>query len=92
MLSNVLTLISSAVIFIGGAMVVIGLVTVGLNLSGIVQGGGAQLNAGWMLVGGGAVVAAAGALFRGLDTTWATGLGLINPSAMRVWLIAAGIL
>lgn len=89
-LASVLELIANAVIFIGGAMVVIGLVTVGLNLSGIVQGGGAQLNAGWMLVAGGAVVAAAGALFRGLDTGWAA--GAIPIGHTLAWLQGMGAL
>ena len=73
MLDNVMSLISSGVTFLGGVLVVMGLVNLGLTIKDGMQGGGGQLaGALAMLVGGGIVIGAA-IYFGSLDTSWAAG-------------------
>lgn len=60
-------LISNGLGVIGGAMVVFGAVTVGLNVSGAAQGNGGAIGAGIATMVGGAVIAAAAIYFGGLS-------------------------
>lgn len=71
MLDTVITLLTQAVTFIGGAVAVWGLIQLGLAVKDGATGGGGQLAGAIAMIAGGAIVAAAGILFGQLDTSWA---------------------
>lgn len=59
MLSQIMTKISGGVTFLGGVLIVFGLVNLGMTIKDGMQGGGGQLaGAIAMIVGGGIVIAA----------------------------------
>lgn len=71
MLSNMISLITSGVTFLGGVLVVMGLVNLGLTIKDGMQGGGGQLAGALAMIVGGGIVIGAAAYFGTLDTSWA---------------------
>lgn len=69
-LDNFLPKLSGGVIFLGGVLIVFGVVNLGLNLKDGAQGGGGQLAGAITSIVGGALVVAAGVYFGTLDTGW----------------------
>ena len=70
MLDNVVQMLTQGVTFLGGAILVFGLVNLVLTIKDGMQGGGGQLaDAIAMIVGGGIVMGAA-IYFGTLDTSW----------------------
>ena len=70
MLSQIMTKISGGVTFLGGVLIVFGLVNLGMTIKDGMQGGGQLAGAIAMIVGGGIVIAAS--VFLGnLDTSFA---------------------
>lgn len=70
-LSNVAGLLQNGLTFLGGAMVVFGAVTIGINVSGTAQGNGGAIASGVATAIGGAIIVAASLYFGQLDTSWA---------------------
>ena len=71
MLSDVVTKISQGLTFLGGALIVFGLVNLGLTIKDGMQGGGGQLSGAIAMIVGGGVVIGAAVLFGVLDVGWA---------------------
>lgn len=69
-LSNVTGLLQNGLTFLGGAMVVFGAVTIGINVSGTAQGNGGAIASGVATAIGGAIIVAASVYFGQLDTSW----------------------
>lgn len=69
-LSSAISLLSGGVGFLGGILIVFGLVNLGLSLKDGAQGGGGQLGGAIAMIVGGAVVVAAAVYFGTLDTSW----------------------
>ena len=67
-LADFLPKIAGGVQFLGGILVVFGVVNLGLNLKDGAQGGGGQLAGAITSIVGGALVIAAGTYFKTLDT------------------------
>lgn len=57
-MDSLLSLLSGAVQFIGGGLIVLGLVNIGLTLKDSAAGGGGQLSGGVAMVVAGALIAA----------------------------------
>ena len=72
MLANILSLISGGIQFLGCAMIVWGLVSIGINVQNGASGNGSAISQGIAMVVGGAVITAAGVYFSNLDTSWVT--------------------
>lgn len=70
-LGNIKGLLQGGLGFVGGAMVVFGAVTVGINVHGSAQGNGGAIASGVAVIVGGAIVAAAAVYFGTLDISWA---------------------
>ena len=70
-LGNIKGLLQGGLGFVGGAMVVFGAVTVGINVHGSAQGNGGAIASGVAVIVGGAIVAAAAIYFGTLDISWA---------------------
>lgn len=70
-LSKITDLLKNGLMFVGGAMVVFGAVTIGINVHGSAQGNGGAIASGVAVLVGGAIVAAAAAYFGTLDVSWA---------------------
>lgn len=71
MLSNVVQLITQGVTFLGGVLVVFGLVNLGMTIKDGMQGGGGQLSGAIAMIVGGAIVIGAAFYFGSLNTEWA---------------------
>ena len=71
MLPKVLQMLSGGVMFLGGVLVVMGMVNLGMSLKDGAQGGGGQLAGAIAMIVGGGVIVGAGAFFNTLDTSWA---------------------
>lgn len=74
MLNNVMNLISNGVTFLGGVLIVFGLVNLGMTIKDGMQGGGGQLSGAIAMIVGGAIVVGAAIYFGQLNTGWAGGL------------------
>lgn len=72
MLENMVTLITNGVTFLGGVLIVMGLVNLGLTIKDGMQGGGGQLAGALAMIVGGGIVIGAAVYFGQLDTGWAT--------------------
>lgn len=72
-LNQIMNLIATGVGFLGGVLIVFGLVNLGMTIKDGMQGGGGQLAGAIAMIAGGAVVVAASVIFGSLDTSWATG-------------------
>ena len=70
-LTNVLNMLATGVILLGGILVVMGLVNLGPSLKDGTQGGGGQLSGALAMIVGGMVIVGAGAYFRTFDTNLA---------------------
>lgn len=71
MLGQVMSRLSGGVSFLGGVLIVFGLVQLGITLREAGGGGGGQLAGAIAMIVGGAVVMAAAIYFGSLDTSWA---------------------
>lgn len=71
MLDTVVSLLSTGVSFLGGVLVVFGLINLGMTIKDGMQGGGGQLSGAIAMIGGGGIVIAAAVYFGSLNTGWA---------------------
>ena len=74
MLSNAVSMLSQGITFLGGVLVVFGLVNLGMTIKDGMQGGGGQLSGAIAMIVGGAIVVGAAIYFGQLNTGWAGGL------------------
>ncbi|HEL0714395.1 TPA: hypothetical protein TUY03_000821 [Streptococcus equi subsp. zooepidemicus] len=70
MLGNVVQLITQGVTFLGGVLIVFGLVNLGMTIKDGMQGGGGQLSGAIAMIVGGAIVIGAAVYFGSLNTGW----------------------
>ena len=68
MLSQIITLVSGCVTFLGGFLIVWGAVSLGLAIRE--QQGGSQIASAISTIAGGAIIVAAAVYFGMLDTSW----------------------
>lgn len=71
MLGEVMNLISQGVTFLGGVLIVFGLVNLGMTVKDGIQGGGGQLGGAIAMIVGGGIVIGAAIYFGTLDTSFA---------------------
>lgn len=71
MLNNIVSLLSQGVTFLGGVLVVFGLVNLGMTIKDGMQGGGGQLAGAIAMIVGGGIVIGAAIYFGSLDTSFA---------------------
>ena len=74
MLDNAVNMLTQGVTFLGGVIVVFGLVNLGMTIKDGMQGGGGQLSGAIAMIVGGAIVVGAAIYFGQLNTGWAGGL------------------
>lgn len=74
MLDNAVNMLTQGVTFLGGALVVFGLINLGMTIKDGMQGGGGQLSGAIAMIVGGAIVVGAAIYFGQLNTSWAGGL------------------
>ena len=70
MLDNAVTMLTQGITFLGGILVVFGLINLGMTIKDGMPGGG-QLAGAIAIIVGGAIVVAAAVYFGSLDTGWA---------------------
>lgn len=71
MLQNAVDMLTQGVGFLGGVLIVFGLVNLGMTIKDGMQGGGGQLAGAIAMIVGGAVVVGASVYFATLPTSWA---------------------
>lgn len=71
MLNNAVQMLTQGVTFLGGVLVVFGLINLGMTIKDGMQGGGGQLSGAIAMIVGGAIVVGAAIYFGKLDTGWA---------------------
>ncbi|WP_251179417.1 hypothetical protein [Adlercreutzia agrestimuris] len=71
-LSSIVDKISGGIGFLGGALLVFGLINLGMSLKDGAQGGGGQLAGSIAMIVGGGVIIGASAFFGTLDTSFAS--------------------
>ena len=74
MLDNAVNMLTQGVTFLGGVLVVFGLINLGMTIRDGMQGGGGQLSGAIAMIVGGAIVVGAAIYFGQLNTGWAGGL------------------
>lgn len=74
MLDNAVNMLTQGVTFLGGMLVVFGLINLGMTIKDGMQGGGGQLSGAIAMIVGGAIVVGAAIYFGQLNTGWAGGL------------------
>ena len=74
MLDNAVNMLTQGVTFLGGVLVVFGLINLGMTIKDGMQGGGGQLSGAIAMIVGGAIVVGAAIYFVQLNTGWAGGL------------------
>lgn len=74
MLDNAVNMLTQGVTFLGGVLVVFGLINLGMTIKDGMQGGGGQLSGAIAMIVGGAIVMGAAIYFGQLNTGWAGGL------------------
>lgn len=74
MLDNAVNMLIQGVTFLGGVLVVFGLINLGMTIKDGMQGGGGQLSGAIAMIVGGAIVVGAAIYFGQLNTGWAGGL------------------
>lgn len=74
MLDNAVNMLTQGVTFLGGVLVVFGLINLGMTIKDGMQGGGGQLSGAIAMIVGGAMVVGAAIYFGQLNTSWAGGL------------------
>ena len=70
MLDNVVQMLTQGVTFLGGVLIVFGLINLGMTIKDGMQGGGGQLAGATAMIVGGAIVVGAAVYFGSLDTSW----------------------
>ena len=71
---NAVNMLTQGVTFLGGVLVVFGLINLGMTIKDGMQGGGGQLSGAIAMIVGGAIVVGAAIYFGQLNTGWAGGL------------------
>lgn len=71
MLDNAVNMLTQGVTFLGGVLVVFGLINLGMTIKDGMQGGGGQLSGAIAMIVGGAIVVGAAIYFGQLNTGWA---------------------
>jgi hypothetical protein len=71
MLANAINLLTQGMTFMGGALVVFGLINLGMTIKDGMQGGGGQLSGAIAMMIGGAIIIGASVYFGSLDISWA---------------------
>lgn len=74
MLDNAVNMLTQGVTFLGGVLVVFGLINLGMTIKDGMQGGGGQLSGAIAMIVDGAIVVGAAIYFGQLNTGWAGGL------------------
>ena len=74
MLDNAVNMLTQGVTFLGGVLVVFGLINLGMTIKDGMQGGGGQLSGAIAMIVGGAIVVGAAIYFGQINTGWAGGL------------------
>lgn len=74
MLDKAVQMLTQGVTFLGGVLVVFGLINLGMTIKDGMQGGGGQLSGAIAMIVGGAIVVGAAIYFGQLNTGWAGGL------------------
>lgn len=74
MLRNAVSMLSQGITFLGGVLVVFGLVNLGMTIKDGMQGGGGQLSGAIAMIVGGAIVIGAAVYFGSLNMGWAAGM------------------
>lgn len=74
MLDNAVNMLTQGVTFLGGVLVVFGLINLGMTIKDGMQGGGGQLSGAIAMIVGGAIVVGAAIYLGQLNTGWAGGL------------------
>lgn len=72
MLDDIVSTLTSGVTFLGGVLVVFGLINLGMTIKDGMQGGGGQLAGAIAMIVGGGIVIGAAVYFGSLDTSWAS--------------------
>ena len=71
MLANAINLLTQGMTFMGGALIVFGLINLGMTIKDGMQGGGGQLSGAIAMMIGGAIIIGASVYFGTLDISWA---------------------
>ena len=71
MLQNAVSMLTQGITFLGGVLVVFGLVNLGMTIKDGMQGGGGQLSGAIAMIVGGAIGIAAAVYCGSLNTGWA---------------------
>ena len=71
MLDEVISMLSQGVGFLGGVLLVFGLVNLGMTIKDGMQGGGGQLAGEIAMIVGGGIIIGASVYFGSLDTSFA---------------------
>ena len=71
MLNEVMSMLSQGVAFLGGALIVFGLINLGMTIKDGMQGGGGQLAGAIAMIVGGGIIVGAAVYFGSLDTSFA---------------------
>ena len=74
MLDNAVNMLTQGVTFLGGVLVVFGLINLGMTIKDGMQCGGGQLSGAIAMIVGGDIVVGAAIYFGQLNTGWAGGL------------------
>ena len=74
MLDNAVNMLTQGVTFLGGVLVVFGLINLGMTIKDGMQGGGGQHSGAIAMIVGGAIVVGAAIYFGQLNTGWAGGI------------------
>lgn len=74
MLDNAVNMLTQGITFLGGVLVVFGLINLGMTIKDGMQGGGGQLSGAIAMIVGGAIVVGAAIYFGQLNTGWAAGV------------------
>ena len=83
MLDNVVQMLTQGVTFLGGVLIVFGLINLGMTIKDDMQGGGGQLAGAIAMIVGGAIVVGAAVYFGSLDTSW-TGAAAMTVNTYTV--------
>ena len=71
MLNDVMSTLSQGIAFLGGALIVFGLINLGMTIKDGMQGGGGQLAGAIAMIVGGGIIVGAAVYFGSLDTSFA---------------------
>lgn len=71
MLNAVMSMLSQGIAFLGGALIVFGLINLGMTIKDGMQGGGGQLAGAIAMIVGGGIIVGAAVYFGSLDTSFA---------------------